>query len=296
MPHVGRYAPSPSGDLHVGNARTALLAWLWARDEDGRFLLRIEDLDPDRSRPEVALRQAEDLAALGLDWDEPPVRQSERGAVYAAALAELAARGLVYPCFCSRADVRAAATAPHGPGGPAYPGTCRALTPEAAAARIAAGERASLRFRSAGGADDQVLRRSDGVVGYQLAVVADDAEQDVTRVLRGDDLLASTPFQRELWEALGYGKPPRYLHVPLIVDDEGRRLGKRHGSLTVRSLLAAGMSPEELVGRLAHSAGLLPEPDPVSAHELVGRFDPGAIGTAPTALSELDLPPRARDG
>src|SRR6476646_9935153 len=129
MPHVGRYAPSPSGDLHVGNARTALLAWLWARSEVGRFLLRIEDLDPDRSRPEVERRQMEDLVALGLDWDETPVRQSERGALYERALEELAAEGLVYPCFCSRADVRAATVAPHGLGGAAYPGTCRALDP-----------------------------------------------------------------------------------------------------------------------------------------------------------------------
>jgi glutamyl-tRNA synthetase len=296
MPHVGRYAPSPSGDLHVGNARTALLAWLWARGEGGRFLLRIEDLDPDRSRPEIVARQVEDLAALGLDWDGEPVRQSERGALYAAALAGLEARGLVYPCFCSRADVRAAASAPHGPGGQAYPGTCRALSPEVAAARLAGGERASTRFRSAGGADDQVLRRSDGVFGYQLAVVVDDAAQGVTRVLRGDDLVASTPLQRELWEVLGHREPPRYLHVPLVVDDDGRRLGKRHGSLTVRSLLAGGMSAEALVGRLADSAGIAADASPVAANELIGRLDPGAIGSAPTPLSALGLPPGDRHG
>ena len=178
MPHVGRYAPSPSGDLHVGNARTALLAWLWARSEGGgRFLLRIEDLDPDRSRPEIERRQIEDLAALGLDWDETPVRQSERGPLNERALEKLAAAGLVYPCFCSRADVRAATVAPHGPGGAAYPGTCRALDPAEVARRLAGSARASLRYRSADGSDDHVLRRSDGVVGYQLAVVVDDGEQ-----------------------------------------------------------------------------------------------------------------------
>jgi glutamyl-tRNA synthetase len=287
MPHVGRYAPSPSGDLHVGNARTALLAWLWARGADGRFLVRIEDLDPDRSRADLIERQLEDLAALGLDWDDTPVRQSARGGLYAAALSELERRGLVYPCFCSRADVRAAASAPHGDSGPAYPGTCRALAPAAAAARLARGDRASLRFRSADGAGDQVLRRSDGVVGYQLAVVVDDAEQGVTHVLRGDDLASSTPLQRELWAALDLGAPPIYLHVAMIVDGDGRRLGKRHGSLAVRALLAGGLTPEALVGRLAWSAGVAPTPAPATARALVGAFREEALTRAPTPLSQI---------
>src|ERR1700712_26522 len=177
MQHVGRYAPTPSGDLHVGNARTALLAWLWARGEGGRFLLRIEDLDPDRSRPEIIDRLLEQLALLGLGGDGEPVRQSQRGPLYDRAIERLGAAGLVYPCFCSRADVRAATLAPHGPDGPGYPGTCRDLAPAEVGRRLAAGQRASLRFRSADGSDDHVLRRSDGVVGYQLAVVVGDGER-----------------------------------------------------------------------------------------------------------------------
>jgi glutamyl-tRNA synthetase len=287
MAHVGRYAPSPSGDLHVGNARTALLAWLWARGEDGRFLLRIEDLDPDRSRPEIAARQMDDLAALGLDWDGTPVWQSQRGALYDDALEQLERRGLVYPCFCSRADVRAASTAPHGIEGPAYPGTCRALPPGLAAERLARGDRASLRFRSADGSDDHVLRRSDGVIGYQLAVVVDDAAQGVDHVLRGDDLSPSTPRQLELWAALELGPPPRYLHVPLVVDRDGRRLGKRHGSLTIRSLLDAGNAPERLVGWLAWSAGLVRTAAPRPARGLIGAFGEDVLRPGPTSLTDF---------
>jgi glutamyl-tRNA synthetase len=286
MAHVGRYAPSPSGDLHLGNARTALLAWLWARGDGGRFLLRVEDLDPDRSRPELVARQLEDLTALGLDWDEPPVLQSQRGARYAQALRELEAAGLVYPCFCSRADVRAASTAPHGPEGPGYPGTCRDLQPGLLAQRLARGDRFSLRFRSEDGSDDHVLRRSDGIAGYQLAVVADDAAQGVTHVLRGDDLAPSTPRQLELWKALGLGAPPRYLHVPLVVDAEGRRLGKRHGSLTIRAVLADGTSPERLLGWLAWSAGLVATAAPTTARALIGTFDEGVSGRRPTSLAD----------
>jgi glutamyl-tRNA synthetase len=290
MEHVGRYAPSPSGDLHLGNARTALLAWLWARNEGGTMLLRIEDLDPDRSRPEVAERQLDDLAALGLDWDGVPVRQSERGALYADALARLAAADLLYPCFCSRADVLAAATAPHGPDGVTYPGTCRELDPHECARQFESGARASLRFRSADGRDDHVLRRSDGVVGYQLAVVVDDADQGITRVLRGADLAPSTPRQLELWHALGLGPPPRYLHVPLVVGEDGRRLGKRDGSLTTRSVLESGSTAEEIVGWLAHSAGLVPTPAPVRPRDLIETFeiahlvpDPVSIRVSPWA-------------
>lgn len=286
MTHVGRYAPSPSGPLHVGNARTALLAWLWARGEGGRFLLRIEDLDPDRSRPMIVERQLEDLATLGIDWDGNPVWQSQRGPLYQHALARLEAAGRVYPCFCTRADVRAATVAPHGGGGVAYPGTCRELSVDEVSSRLAAGRRASLRFRSEDGTDDYVLRRSDGFVGYQLAVVVDDADQGVNRVLRGDDLVASTPRQIELWRALDLGPPPGYLHVPLVLDRAGRRLGKRHGSLSMRSVLDAGASPEQLVGWLAWSAGLVPSPGPIRARDLVGSFREGALTHEPTLLAD----------
>jgi glutamyl-tRNA synthetase len=286
MAHVGRYAPSPSGDLHVGNARTALLAWLWARGEGGRFLLRIEDLDPQRSRPLIIERLLEHLAAIGIDWDGNPVWQSQRSALYERALETLDAAGRVYPCFCSRADVRAATVAPHGDAGPSYPGTCRRLAPGEAARRLAAGQRASLRFRSADGTDDHVLRRSDGVVGYQLAVVVDDGEQGVNHVLRGDDLASSTPRQIELWQALGLGQPPRYLHVPLVLDRDGRRLGKRNGSLSIRELLAAGVSAERLVGWLAWSAGIVPAPEPVRARDLIGSFREDALTRDPTMLGD----------
>jgi glutamyl-tRNA synthetase len=286
MTHVGRYAPSPSGPLHLGNARTALLAWLWARSEGGRFLLRIEDLDPDRSRPSIIERQLEDLAALGIDWDGDPVWQSQRDDLYARALEQLEASGRVYSCFCTRADVRAATVAPHGAGGASYPGTCRGLGPEEIAARLAAGTRASLRFRSEDGADDYVLRRSDGFVGYQLAVVVDDAAQGVNHVLRGDDLLTSTPRQIELWHALGLGPPPRYLHVPLVLDRLGKRLGKRHGSLSMRSVLDAGGSPERLVGWLAWSAGIVETPAPVRARELIGSFREDALIREPTRVGD----------
>ncbi|MDX6525990.1 MAG: glutamyl-tRNA synthetase [Gaiellales bacterium] len=286
MAHVGRYAPSPSGDLHVGNARTALLAWLWARGEGGRFLLRIEDLDPQRSRPLIIERLLEHLAAIGIDWDGNPVWQSQRSALYERALETLDAAGRVYPCFCSRADVRAATVAPHGDIGPSYPGTCRQLAPGEAARRLAAGRRASLRFRSAYGTDDHVLLRSDGVVGYQLAVVVDDGEQGVNHVLRGDDLVSSTPRQIELWQALGLGQPPRYLHVPLVLDRDGRRLGKRNGSLSIRELLAAGVSAERLVGWLAWSAGIVPAPEPVRARDLIGSFREDALTHDPTLLGD----------
>jgi glutamyl-tRNA synthetase len=286
MTHVGRYAPSPSGPLHLGNARTALLAWLWARSEGGRFLLRIEDLDPDRSRPLIIERQLEDLAALGIDWDDNPVWQSQRGDLYARALEELEASGRVYRCFCTRADVRAATVAPHGEGGPSYPGTCRELDPAEVAARLEGGRRASLRFRSEDGGDDYVLRRSDGFVGYQLAVVVDDAAQGVNHVLRGDDLLTSTPRQIELWRALELGPPPRYLHVPLVLDRLGKRLGKRHGSLAMRSVLDAGSSPQRLVGWLAWSAGVAETPAPVRARDLIGSFREDALTREPTRVAD----------
>jgi glutamyl-tRNA synthetase len=282
--HVGRYAPSPTGDLHLGNARTALLAWLWARHDGGRILLRVEDLDRARVRPGAEEAQRRDLAALGLDWDGPVVHQSERGALYAVALDRLEAAGLLYPCFCSRADIRAAASAPHGPEGPPYPGICRELDPDEAARRVAAGEQAALRFREG----DVVVRRRDGVVGYQLAVVVDDADQGVTHVLRGDDLEPSTARQLALWRVLGLGPEPRYAHVPLLLGPEGERLAKRHGAVSVAEALADGMTPEGLVGWLAWTAGLLPEPSPRRPAGLVEGFalarlsrEPFTVRTAP---------------
>jgi glutamyl-tRNA synthetase len=274
--HVGRYAPSPTGDLHLGNARTALLAWLWARHDGGRILLRIEDLDRARVRPGAEEAQRRDLAALGLDWDGAVVHQSERGALYAAALDRLDAAGLLYPCFCSRADIRAAASAPHGPEGPPYPGTCRELGPAAAAARLAAGEQAALRFREGA----VVVRRRDGVVAYQLAVVVDDADQGVTHVLRGDDLEPSTTRQLALWRALDLGPEPQYAHVPLLLGPDGERLAKRHGAVSVAEALT-GATPEELVGWLAWTAGLQAEPAPRHPADLVEDFAVARLSREP---------------
>jgi glutamyl-tRNA synthetase len=304
---VGRYAPSPTGDLHLGNARTALVAWLWARRAGGRFLLRFEDLDRARVREGSARQQADSLAWLGLDWDDEPVSQSERGARYAAAIAALDERGLLYECFCSRADVRRAASAPHGPDGPIYGGTCRDLGARERARRRALGGSPSLRVRMQGvvefsddvlGAQREVLeqtsgdialRRSDGVVAYQLAVVVDDAAQGVTHVVRGADLLASTGRQLELYRLLELGPPPAHAHVPLLLGGDGERLAKRHGAVGLAELRAAGADPRAVTGWLAHSAGLLERPEPVAPAELVAQFDPAALERQPTQIDARSL-------
>ncbi len=227
--HTGRFAPSPSGPLHAGNLRTALVAWMRARSKGARFLLRIEDLDPQRSKPEHEAAQIADLRAIGIDWDEEPVRQSERHDLYAEALAELDRQGRVYPCWCTRAEIREAAQAPHGPlPEGAYPGTCRGLT---AAQRVErereTGRPPTLRLDSrADSVDDFVLRRHDGAFAYNLAVIVDDADQRIEEVVRGEDLLETTPRQLLIAELLSLPKPA-YLHVPLVTDEQGKRLAKR---------------------------------------------------------------------
>jgi glutamyl-tRNA synthetase len=246
---AGRFAPSPSADLHIGNLRTALLAWVFARSTERRFLLRVEDLD-DRTFAGVAQRQVADLAALGLTWDEPPEYQTAHEDRYRAVIEELTARGLTFECFCSRRDILAAPRAPHAPQG-AYPGTCRELTDgQRAAARREAGRPPALRLRSevaeftvldvlhgeyTGVVDDFVLRRGDGVPAYNLAVVVDDAAQHVDQVVRGDDLLSSTPRQAYLGSLLGY-PTPSYAHVPLVLNVDGKRLAKRDGAVTLAEL------------------------------------------------------------
>ncbi len=284
---LGRYAPSPSGHMHLGNARTALLAWLQVRAAGGQVALRIEDLDRDRCRPEWEAPLRDDLAWLGLDWDREQQRQSERGAVYDEALARLDAAGAIYECFCTRAEVRAA-SAPHGPE-PIYPGTCRDLTTAERDVRRAAGRRAALRLRvepevvafddlvhgrveqdvAAGG--DCIVRRADGLHAYQLAVVVDDGAIDVSHVLRGDDLLSSTPRQMLLQRLLGLPTPV-YAHVPLMRAPTGERLAKRHGSETLQSQRDAGASPEEVVGDLAASLGIAEAGERMTASELIPRF------------------------
>lgn len=254
---AGRFAPSPSGDLHVGNLRTALLAWLFARSTGRDFRLRIEDLD--RVRPGSEERQLADLRAIGIDWDGPLVRQSDRAALYAGAVAQLTAAGLVYECYCSRREIHEAPSAPHHPPG-AYPGTCRDLTDAQREVRRA--ERpAALRLhatigshtvtdllhgRVEGAVDDFVLVRNDGVPAYNLAVVVDDAEQGIDQIVRGDDLLSSAPRQAYLASLLGYAQPT-YAHVPLALNTDGKRLAKRDGAVTFRELAAKGIAVRALI-------------------------------------------------
>ncbi|MGK2947005.1 MAG: tRNA glutamyl-Q(34) synthetase GluQRS [Acidimicrobiales bacterium] len=295
---VGRFAPSPTGPLHVGNLRTALAAWLFARSTGSRFVLRVDDLDPVASRPEHERRQLADLRALGLDWDGPVVHQSQRRDRHEAALAQLEAMDLTYPCFCSRREVREASAAPHVEAG-TYPGTCRDLDDAGRRARQVEGRPAALRLRAGGRpvtildrlagevtgpGDDIVLRRNDGVPAYNLAVVVDDADQGVEEVVRGDDLLHATPSQAHLFDLLGLTRPT-WAHVPLVVGTDGQRLAKRHGAITMADLAAAGVEPPSVLERLAASLGLAEPGEAVTAHDLVGRFDPDRLPRSPWVWS-----------
>lgn len=299
---AGRFAPSPTGDLHLGNLRTALVAWLFARHAGSAFLVRMEDLDRVQASAEHERSQLADLAALGLDWDGDVVRQSERFDRYEAAIAQLDAAGLTYPCFCTRREIREASAAPHGeplPDG-AYPGTCRELTAVERAEREAAGRPPALRLRGPGASvtvddallgevtalvDDVVLRRNDGVPAYNLAVVVDDAAQGIEQVVRGDDLASSAPRQRHLADLLGL-PPVAYAHVPLVLGPDGKRLAKRDGPVTLADQLALGRTPEHVVGVLAGSLGLGDEPEPCRPGDLVAGFDPTRIAPAPWSWSD----------
>jgi glutamyl-tRNA synthetase len=292
--HDGRYAPSPSGPLHLGNLRTALLAWLFARSAGARFLMRVEDLDRGRSRPEHEAGQLRDLAALGLDWDGAVVRQSERDALYAAAMERLD----TYPCYCTRAEIREAAHAPHGAVA-LYPGTCRELTAAQRGQREAGGRPPALRLRVppgttvafidrvqgpfSGPVDDLVVRRNDGTAAYNLAVVVDDADQGVGEVVRGADLIDATPGQLYLYDALGLPRPG-HAHVPLVLAPDGTRLAKRHGSVTLADRAARGESATEVAGRLLRSVGL-----PADLRDALAAFDPAALPSEPTVLTAEDL-------
>ncbi len=310
----GRLAPSPTGALHLGNARTFLIAWLRVRSRGGSLVLRMEDLDHPKNKPGAAVAALEDLRWLGFDWDEGPdvggpygpYVQTERRLSYARAMAVLKARGLVYPCVCSRRDVEAGQSAPHAEDGLYYPGTCRGLFTDFAAARASLpdGRLPAWRFRVPEGeivrfedafrgpyeqdvsalSGDFVLARDEDGAGYMLAVVADDAAMGVTEVVRGDDLLPATPRQLLLYRALGL-TPPAFLHVPLVVSADGRRLAKRHGDTRIASLRRAGVPPEKVVGLLAWWCGWAAWGESVALRDLLPRFDLCRLPRVPVVLT-----------
>ncbi|OXS61943.1 tRNA glutamyl-Q(34) synthetase GluQRS [Cohnella sp. CIP 111063] len=296
----GRFAPTPSGLLHIGNAFAALSAWLQMRQCGGTIALRMEDIDKARSRASFAEQILDDLQWLGLDWDEGPREgglhapyvQSAREPLYEEALERLQEAGRLYPCYCSRSDLATLASAPHGLAseGAAYPGFCRALTDEERMAKGALKSPSQRFVMPAGAIDfsdgwmgpqsfdgsalgDFVVKRADGMFSYQLAVVVDDAAMGITDVLRGADLLDSTPRQLALYDVLGL-RAPGFSHIPLLADETGARLSKRDKSLTLASLRENGAAPERLLGLLAAMAGWIDRPEPVGVRELIPLFEP----------------------
>ena len=286
---TGRFAPTPSGRLHLGNVLCAMLAYLSARSKGGRFLLRIEDVDIPRCPRHLAQQCIDDLTWLGFTWDETPVYQSERGDIYQAALDRLAAEGHTYPCFCTRAQLMSLAAPNQGDTQVIYQRTCAHLSPEEAAEKAKTrapairlrvpdedvsftdglfGPQTENLERDCG---DFILRRSDGLYGYQLAVVVDDAMSGVTEVVRGRDILSATPRQLYLQRLLGVDAPA-YVHIPLLVDAQGRRLAKRDKDLDLTAL-AQRFTPAEILGMLAWSAGLLEEIRPMTLEQLIPAFD-----------------------
>lgn len=294
---AGRFAPSPSGELHVGNLRTALLAWLFARSTGRDFFLRVEDLDQARSGAEAA--QLRDLAAVGLDWDGGVLRQSDRTPVYLEAIQRLQEAGRVYECFCTRSEISDAPRAPHSPPG-SYPGTCRNLS-EQERERRRCERPPALRLRSevteytvhdvlhgdyTGAVDDLVLLRNDGVLPYNLAVVVDDAAQRINQVVRGDDLLSSAPRQAYLASLLGL-PPVDYVHVQLVLGPTGKRLAKRDGAVTLGALAELGISAQEATAMILGSLGL-----PGTLPEALAAFDPARLPLHPWVFEPraLELP------
>ena len=293
---TGRFAPSPTGDFHLGNLRTATLAWLAARTSGRRFILRIEDIDRQRSKPEFEARQLADLRAIGLDWGGEVVRQSDRTALYEDALRRLGAEGLTFECFCSRREIQEASSAPHVIPGH-YPGTCRDLTEEQRAQRRASGRTPSIRLKTpvrewtvsdrfagqyTGDVDDMVLRRADGMWAYNLAVVVDDAAQGVDQVTRGDDLLSSAPRQAALANLLGLPQP-EYVHVPLVLGPEGKRLAKRDGAVTLRDIAGEDLDParvREATAWIAASIGFPGVTDLADTH--LNRLPEAPVTWQPT--------------
>ncbi|MCL2470826.1 MAG: tRNA glutamyl-Q(34) synthetase GluQRS [Propionibacteriaceae bacterium] len=299
----GRFAPTPSSDFHIGNLRTALVAWLAARSSGRGFLVRIEDLDLARLPDADAIigRQVGDLADLGLVHDQPVVRQSERTELYERSLSRI--QDLVYECFCSRKDVAQATRAPHGTT-PRYPGTCRDLSP-AEKRHLRQSRQPCLRINAAsamapitdlargqyvGEVDDFVVRRADGVFAYNFAVVVDDAHQNVDQVVRGDDLLESSPRQAWLAAQLGL-RVPVYLHVPLVLAPDGTRLAKRDQTVSLTRLRQAGISTQDVLSHLACSLSLAEESELVDLNTLVERFDPQRLPRQPWLTDPLSWAP-----
>ncbi len=311
---TGRLAPTPSGYLHLGNARSFLLAWLWARSCGGHVIMRVEDIDLPRCKREFREQALSDLEWLGLDWDEGPhagdelgpYDQSTRFEHYRRALDNLIAAGHAYPCVCSRKDIEEATRAPHGDEGAVYPGTCRgrfATFAEAAefaksppAWRFAFGDTPisfhdeiqgpiTIKPRALG---DFVLWRKDGLPSYQLAVTCDDAAMGVTQVLRGRDLIQSTARQLALYKALALQAPKQWAHAPLMIDPTGRRLAKREGDMSLKALRERGVKPERVIGLCAHSAGMVAHVDNASARELVAHFTVTKVAPADSNL-EFEL-------
>lgn len=300
--YVGRLAPSPTGALHLGNARTFMIAYLRARLSGGKLVMRMEDLDHPRDKPGAAQAAIDDLKWLGFEWDEEYV-QSERKALYREALEKLVAAGMAYPCVCSRRDVEAAQSAPHEGEQLFYPGTCkgrfatwddaaRAIAPRTPCWRFAVPSESMVAFTDvfAGGFSMDVaktlgdfpLARDEGGAGYTLAVVVDDAAMGVTEVVRGDDLLPATPAQILLQRALGL-PTPRYCHVPLVVGEDGKRLAKRHGDTRIATFRKRGQSPESVIGLMAASCGWCQKSEKISLFDLLSKLGtvPGFLGSVP---------------
>ena len=290
----GRFAPSPTGRMHLGNVFSALLSWLSARAQGGTWLLRIEDIDPQRSRHEYADMLMDDLQWLGLEWDGEPCWQSRRGDIYARYLQQLTDAGLIYPCYCTRADILATQAPHESDGRVVYKGTCRNLPPGSrkgpAALRMKVpGEGRGIVTFTDGHygthtvdlttqCGDFIVRRKDGAWAYQLAVVVDDALMGINEVVRGRDLLLSSPQQIYLAQQLGF-TPPRFTHLPLLCNTAGQRLSKRDKSLDM-GCLRQRFTPNQIIGLLAHAAGLQPTADAVSAQSLVKTFSWDKVGTA----------------
>ncbi len=304
QPVIGRFAPTPSGRLHLGNVLCAMVAYLSARSQGGRFLLRIEDLDIPRCPASLSRAAIDDLTTLGFTWDEEPLYQSQRGDIYRRALQYLTEQGHTYPCFCTRAQLHASIAPNLGDTVVVYPGTCRNLTGEEAAER-AKTRTPAIRLRVpeeeitftdrlygvqkenlARDCGDFILQRSDGLYGYQLAVVVDDALSGVTEVVRGRDILSATPRQIYLQRLLGYDTPA-YLHIPLLMDGDGRRLAKRDRDMDMTALLKR-FTPEEILGWLAYAAGLQQEIRPAALEALIPLYDPAKLLREDLRLKGLD--------